>query len=66
MNKTWGMGVRSSKIFCGSLYNGGGWFRLFNRGLAWKDLTKHPLLFSERHGFVRKLQIGNWLIKVIK
>lgn len=35
------------------------WFRIFDRGLCWKRISEHPLLFSERvlgHG----LRVGNW------
>ncbi len=43
----------------------GGWFRLFGRGFAVKDTTFHPLLFSERNGYVRRIQIGKWSIKFL-
>lgn len=39
-----------------------GWFRLFGRGLAWKDTRRHRLLFSERNGYVRHLMVGPWSI----
>lgn len=42
------------------------WFRLFGYGLHFKDVRKHSLLFSERNGYVRRVQIGNWSIKILK
>ena len=46
-------------------YKGGGWFRIFGRGLAWKNTKIHPKLFSERYGYSKHIMIGNYLIKVI-
>lgn len=45
-----------------SLYTmpGGGWFRLFGRGIGWKDLRKIPLSFSERNGYKRQVTILWW------
>lgn len=37
-----------------------GWFRILGRGLHWKDTRRHPLLFSERHGFRKRRQFGPW------
>ena len=39
-----------------------GWFRLFGRGLKWKDTSIHGLMFSERNGYAKRLQIGKWCI----
>ena len=39
-----------------------GWFRLFGRGLKWKDTSIHELLFSERNGYSRGVQVGRWYI----
>lgn len=41
---------------------GFGWFRVFGCGLAWKDSRRHPLLFSERHGF-SAWRIGRWVVR---
>lgn len=43
-----------------------GWFRLFGKGLKWKDITVHPLIFSERNGYVKYLKIGKWSIGLLK
>jgi hypothetical protein len=48
------------------LYHGGGWFRLFGVGLAFKDMRQHGLLFGERNGYVRRISIGNWSIKFLR
>jgi hypothetical protein len=42
------------------------WFRIFGSGLAIKDINKHPLLFSERNGFSKGVQIRKWRIDVLK
>jgi len=47
-------------------YDGGGWFRIFGKGLSWKDVTKHELLFSERYGYAKRYVIGKWSIKLLK
>lgn len=38
-----------------------GWFRLFGKGLAWKDTRRHHLLFSERNGYVKYVMVGRWV-----
>lgn len=43
-------------------HNRFGWFRLFGRGLKWKDTLIHGLTFSERNGYKKGLQIGKWRI----
>lgn len=48
------------------LYKGGGWFRVFGCGLAWKDTKIHTLLFSERNGYGRGFYIGKWRFKFLK
>jgi hypothetical protein len=45
---------------------GRGWIRTFGIGFKWKDITKHPLLFSERYGKARGLQIGKYRISFLK
>jgi hypothetical protein len=59
--------LKLSEIFdsrCWAFYynNRFGWFRIFGVGLKWKDVTIHPLLFSERYGYSKGLQIGKWRI----
>lgn len=39
------------------------WFRLFGRGLSFKDLNKHDFIFSEREGYTKFIRIKNWLIR---
>jgi len=42
-----------------------GWFRLFGRGLKWKDTTIHKLMFSERNGYSKGIDIGVWRISYV-
>jgi len=42
------------------------WFRLFGWGLCFKDLSKHPPLFSERNGYTKRILINNWSITKLK
>lgn len=43
------------------------WFRVFDGyGLHIKDITRHPLIFSERMGITRRVSIGKWSIKLLK
>ena len=42
--------------------NGYGWFRLFGKGLKWKNSLIHGLNFSERNGYSKVLKIGKWNI----
>lgn len=51
---------------CYSKYYGGCWFRVFARGFKVKDITKRPLLFSERMGLNKHIQIGKYRISVLK
>ena len=39
------------------------WVRIFGKGIFVKDITKFPLLFSERNGYAKRMQIGKWSIK---
>jgi len=50
------------RIWCSYYSNGIGWFRFFGRGLRWKDITRHRLLFSERYGYSKAITIGKWRI----
>jgi hypothetical protein len=47
--------------------NGFGWFRLFNKGLKWKDISIHGLLYSERNGHAhnKSIQLGKFRIAVL-
>lgn len=42
------------------------WFRFFGYGLHFKNTSKHYLLFGEREGYVKRVQIGNWSIRILK
>jgi hypothetical protein len=42
-----------------------GWFRLFGRGLKWKDSSIHGLMFSERNGYAKAIQIKKWHISYV-
>lgn len=50
------------RSFQAMTFKGGGWFRLFGKGVAWKDTRRHPPLFSERNGYARCLALGPWLL----
>lgn len=41
-----------------------GWFRLFSKGLQWKQKDAE-MLFSERSGKTKSIVIGNWRIKYL-
>lgn len=43
-------------------FKGGGWFRMFGKGLAWKDTTQHRPLFSERNGYAKCATVGRWML----
>lgn len=43
-----------------------GWFRVFGNGLLWKNIEKHPLLFSERNNIKKGIQIGKWYIRFLR
>lgn len=47
-------------LFCVYWTTGLGWLRLFGFGLRWKDRRQHSLIFSERYGYQRGMEIG-WL-----
>ena len=53
--------IRIFGIVCWVFYysNGFGWFRLFGKGLKWKNFIKFP----ERTGYTRGLRLGKWEIK---
>ena len=47
-------------------FNRFGWIRLFGKGLKWKDTSIHTLLFSERNGYSKAINIGCWRISYLK
>jgi len=44
---------------------GQGWIRISKLGFAWKDITVHQLLFSERNGYTKTLKVGRYSFKSI-
>jgi len=50
------------------IYFGDGqwWIRIFKYCIAAKNIIKHPLLFSERNGIVKRLQIGKWSFRLLR
>jgi hypothetical protein len=42
-----------------------GWVRIFGKGLRWKDVAIHGLLFSERH-LNRGFLFGKWHIGLLR
>ena len=42
--------------------DGFGWFRIFGKGLKWKDSHRHSLTFSERNNYDKWIKIGKWII----
>ena len=55
------------KPCCAFYYcDGFGWFRLFGKGMKWKNINKHLLLFSERYGYSKGITVGNWRISLLK
>lgn len=46
--------------------NNFGWIRIFGIGVKWKDITIHKLMFSERNGYSKGLQLGKWYIGYLR
>lgn len=42
------------------------WFRILGYGITGKNILKHRLMFSEREGYSKRLQIGNWSFRILK
>ena len=42
------------------------WIRIFGYGITGKNLNKHRLIFSEKYGYTKRLQILNWSFKWLK
>jgi hypothetical protein len=49
----------------GQLVKSAGWIRFLGRGFAYKDTKVHSLLFSERNGYTKRVQIGKWSMKLL-
>jgi len=52
-------------LFVLFIRNGIGYFRIFGKGLLWKNKKIHRLYFSERNGYSKALNIGNWRISYL-
>jgi hypothetical protein len=57
--------MKKYPFFCKHKTIGFSWFRIFGYGLVIKDITIHPMIFSERMKKRRYLLIGKYLIKHI-
>lgn len=59
--------VKIWKVFYLMYWSGGWWFRFFNKwGVHAKDMTRNMELFSERYGYKKYIQIGNWRFSFLK
>lgn len=51
----------SKSLFCGLIERNFIWIRFRGRLIfQCKNVVKHPPLFSERNGYVKFHQVGNW------
>lgn len=55
----------ANRLWCDYKSEGFFWFRIYGYGLCFKDIRKHPLLFSERNGYTKTININNWSIKFL-
>lgn len=46
--------------------DGRGWFRLFGKGLSWKNYKKYGLTFSQRNKLTKTIKIGRYAITFLK
>ena len=49
-----------TRLFSAYVVGGAGWFRLFGRGIGWKDTRRFRLTFSERNGYKKHMMLGPW------
>lgn len=54
------------RLFSGYHTGGLWWFRICGVGLHGKDITRHPLLFSQRRGLHRGIQVGKWWLSFLR
>ncbi len=64
--KTFSLCVFGRNVWSSYIEKGFGWFRIFGGGLKWKNLNNHYLMFSERYGYQKGLNIGHWRIGILK
>lgn len=65
-NKAYHINVGKYNYFYMYYRKGFGWFRLFGKGLKWKNLSINKLSFSERNGYKKGFKIGKWYIGFLK
>ncbi len=53
-------------IFSKYRSNGFFWFRIFGWGIVGKDLSKHYLMFSERKGITKRVELFGWSFRLLK
>ncbi len=59
--------IKIWKVFYLMYWDGGWWFRFFTKwGMSGWNIKKSIELFSERNGYIKYIQIGNWRISFIK
>ena len=63
--KTYSVKVGRVNVFGWSYHNRFGWFKIFGKGIKWKDTSIHRLMFSERNGYKKGLKIGRWYISLL-
>jgi len=52
-------------VFQGMRRDGQWWFRVFGYGLTWKNIKKHPLMFSERYGYRKGIALFRWRFNLL-
>jgi len=52
-------------VFSCNYKNGSFWFRILGYGLHIKNITKFPLLFSQRNGLKKSIRIKNTYIEYL-
>jgi hypothetical protein len=63
--KSFSFKIRKCRVFDCSYSSGIGFFRLFGKGLSWKDTTRYRLYFSERNNLYPALTIFNYRVSAI-
>lgn len=53
-------------IFSMCYHNRFGWIRVFGYGIKFKDVSIYGLMFSERLGISKGIQIGKWRVGFLK
>ena len=58
--------IMKTRVLSFYYHNGIGWVRIFGKGLSWKNLHTHILLFGERNGYTKGIRIGKWYVSILK